>query len=413
MKWQIITVLSIGIAIAAPAWASSPADTPPPRGIWPVARHDAGNTGRADMEGAFQTAPVEVWRYGLPRREYGYVRPVSVGGKLAFLRQGGAILQVVFPNGKVLWSSHTLGVGQVFGLIQFPADGVEEALVTAGDNGYALVDIATGAVVWSWEPPGAAGLGGYRFQPLAEGGRFYAFPQNTVEGYCYTFERPGKPRLAWHKSYTGKYWPNFGPYIVLADMCRRGEPDILLAGKPTYFAVIGSDTGEIKFDIQYPIAGEAGTGRPYGLLEAVDVDGDGYPDAVMISAQVEKYIGIVRNEGGKSFKLEWSQWFEHELPYDFYDLRPNLTSVVDLKGDGKREIALGFYDATTDKRWHTIVLNGFGGWTNRLADLPNRYFWGCYDLTGDGHLDIVTSTELERKRGRGHDPGDRRWEDLP
>src|SRR5579862_1442468 len=94
-----------GIVLAASAWASGPADPPPPRGIWPVARHDAGNTGRSDMEGAFPTAPEEVWRYGLPRREYGYVRPVTAGGKPAFLRQGGAILQVVFPNGKVLWSS--------------------------------------------------------------------------------------------------------------------------------------------------------------------------------------------------------------------------------------------------------------------------------------------------------------------
>jgi hypothetical protein len=362
-------------------------------------RHDAGNTGRADMEGTFQAAPVEVWRYGLPRREYGYVHPVSIGGKPAFVRQSGATLQVVFPNGKVLWSSHTLGVGQIVSLVRFPSEGVEEALATAGDNGYALVDVAMGAVVWSWEPAGAAGLGGFRFQPRATGGRLYAFPQNTVEGYCYAFERPGQPRLVWHRDYPGKYWPNFGPYIVLADMCRRGEPDILLAGKPAYFAVIGSDAGDIKFDLLYPIGGEAGAGRPYGLLAAADLDGDGYPDAVMISAQVEKYIGIVKNEGGKSFKLEWSQWFEHELPYDFYDLRPNVTSLADLRGDGKREIVLGFYDATADKRWHTIVLDGFGGWKNRLADLPDRYFWGCYDLSGDGHPAIVTTTELERRRG--------------
>ena len=261
--------------------------------------------------------------------------------------------------------------------------------------------------------PGAAGLAGSGFQPLAEGGRFYAFPQNTAEGYCYALERPGKPRLVWHKSYTGKYWPNYGPYIVLADMCRRGAPDILLAGKPTYFAVINSDTGEIKFDLQYLIAGEPGTGRPYGLLEAVDMDGDGYPDAVMISSQVEKYIGIVKNEGGKSFKLEWSQWFEHELPHNLYDLSPNATSLVDLKGDGKREIVLGFYDATTDKRWHTIVLERVRRMDEPSGGPPQPIFLGMLRPDRRRSPGYRHQHRAGTEAQCGYDLADRRWQDFP
>src|ERR1035441_1798329 len=119
MRTWTIGAAACLIGIAGSAWASGPADVPSPRGLWPMPRHDAGNTGRAAMEGSCQAAPVEVWRYGLPRREYGYVHPVSIGGKPAFVRQSGATLQVVFPNGKVLWSSHTLGVGQIVSLVRF------------------------------------------------------------------------------------------------------------------------------------------------------------------------------------------------------------------------------------------------------------------------------------------------------
>lgn len=369
-----------------------------PAGLWPMPRHDAANTGRADAPGQFRTAPREVWRYGSLRRAYGAVRPIRVAGKGAFLRQSGGGLEVVYPNGKVAWQRSTFGVGQILDIVRFPAAGAEAVLATAGNSGYALVDLATGRTLWTWAPPPGAKQGGFRFLPAHEGGRLFAFPQNTLEGFCFEFTRPGPPRLLWHAVYKDKYWANFGPYIVLADMDKDGKPEILLAAKPTYFAVIDTDTGALKFDIHYPIDGESGTGRPYGLLQAEDIDGDGYPDAVMASCQVEEYLGVARNVGGKRFEYKWSKWVEHDLPDDDYELRPSVAAFADLNGDGRREMALGLYNLSGDKRWHTVVFDPFVGWKAPLADLPGRYCWGCYDLDGDGRPEIITSSEPSRRR---------------
>jgi len=56
-----------------------------PRGIWPLARHDAQNTGRSDVPGRFAGPPVEVWRYGGLPPGYSFIKPVTVSGGEAFL----------------------------------------------------------------------------------------------------------------------------------------------------------------------------------------------------------------------------------------------------------------------------------------------------------------------------------------
>jgi outer membrane protein assembly factor BamB len=393
----LIVTLSAAACVGALSLAPQrPADRGP-KGLWPMPRRDAANTARADVAGDFRDAPVEVWRYGSLRRSYGYIRPVRVEGRDAYVRQSGGGLEVVRPDGTSVWRKNTMGIGVVVDIVRFPSTSAEALLATAGNSGYALVDLANGNVLWTWAPRPGAKQGGYRFLPMPEGGRLFAFPQNTLEGYCFEFTRMGPPRELWHATYRDKYWANFGPYLVLEDMDKDGKPDILLAGKPTYFGVLDIDTGAVKFDINYPIDGEAGTGRPYGLLEATDIDGDGYPEAVMVSCQVEEYVGIVRNVGGKRFEHAWSKWVEHDLPDDDYELRPNIRAFADVNGDGRREMVLCLFNTDGDKAWRTVVFDALGGWKARLAELPGRYCWGCFDLDGDGRAEIVTSTEPARR----------------
>ncbi len=394
----------LGVIAVAVACLAALGAGPQPRpmqgsqvGLWPLSRHDAQNTAKADVAGRFARAPKEVWRYGGLPPGSSYMQPVVLPVGKAFLRQVGSGLEVVKPDGSLIWERPTAGVGSIIAVMGFGGPDRQAVLATAGNNGYGLFDLASGKTLWTWSPPKNAYQGGYNFAPRPVGGRLFAFPQNTIEGHAFDFTELGPPREVWHERYPNTYWANFGPYVVLADMDNDGREDLLLAGKPSYFAVIDTQTGKIKFDIKYPVPDHEGTGRPYGLLQAVDIDGDGYRDAVMVSCQVEEYVGIVRNDGGKAFGYVWSRFIEHDLPDDFYELRPNVTSFSDVNGDGKREMVVGLFNIEGDKKWHTVVFDAFGGWDARLADLPDRYFWGCYDLDGDGRAEIITSTETARR----------------
>ena len=369
-----------------------------PRGLWLLPRKDAANTARADLPGRMKTAPREVWRYGGSPEEHAYIAAVTVRGKEVYLVQSRTRLLLQEPDGSTIWSNPKLGVGAVAEVSDYDGDGSAEALVTLGSRGFALVEVPTGKVRWSWLVPEGASVGSYQVLRAANGVFLIVFPQNTLQGFCLDLGRSKTgPVIVWQHAYPNTYWQGFGPSIVLADMDNDGRQEIVLAGKPGYVAAINSETGEIKFDLHYNITGGDHAGRPYGLLQAVDMDGDGFRDVAVISCQVEEYAAILHNERGKGFRLLWSQFVEHDLPDDFRELRPNITSLADLNGDGRKELVVGLFNVTGDNRWHTVVLDAAKGLNSPLADLPDRYFWGCYDLNGDGHPEIITSTEKARK----------------
>ncbi|MFY7951843.1 MAG: FG-GAP repeat domain-containing protein, partial [Armatimonadaceae bacterium] len=140
-------------------------------------------------------------------------------------------------------------------------------------------------------------------------------------------------------------------------------------------------------------------GRPYGLIQAVDIDNDGFRDAVVVSCQVEEYIGVVRNRGGKAFELVWSRFVENDLPYDTKELRPQVDSVADVDGDGLPELVLGLFNDAGDQKWRTVVIDLLQGWDARKREIPGRYFWGCRDIDGDSVADILVSDEAQRRTG--------------
>jgi len=365
----------------------------PPRGLWLLPRKDPQNTARADVPGNMKTAPKEVWRYGGDQNSFAYITPVRVKRQEAYLTQVRSGLRLVRPDGTFVWERRKMGVGSVVRVEDFDGDGTPEALVTLGQTGVALLDAANGETRWTWATPAGAFVATYQIWRRGKAVHFICFPQNSLRGVCLDLtSREKQPRILWDRDYPNTYWQGFGPLIVLADMDNDGIDDVVLAGKPGYVAVIDAETGAIKFDVHHDITGGDHAGRPYGLLQATDLDGDGYRDVVMLSCQVEEYAMIVHNEAGKSLRPVWSLFLEHDLPDDFRELRPNVTSVADLDGDGKKEMVVGLFNITGDNRWHTVVLDPMGGFNARRADLPDRYFWGCYDMNGDGRPEIITST---------------------
>ncbi len=296
-----------------------------------------------------------------------------------------------------MWSRPKLGVSSVIAVEDFDHNGSFEALVTRGPSEVALVDATSGEMRWSWIAPAGASIGSFKIWRHGDAVRFVCFPQNALSGVCIDLAGQGdQPAIVWKREYPDTYWQGFGPHVVLADMDRDEVPDVVLAGKPGYAAVIDAETGAIRFDVRYEVTGSPDAGRPYGLVNATDLDGDGYTDLVVASCQVEEYVAVLRNEDGKSLRPLWSVFIERDLPDDVRELRPNVTSVVDLDGDGKKELVLGLFNVTGDERWHTVVIDPLRDFDARRADLVGRYFWGCYDLDGDGRPEIVTSEEATR-----------------
>ena len=369
----------------------------PPKGLWLLPRKDAENTARADVPGSMKSAPKEVWRYGGDPGAYSFLAPVKVRGRDLYFSQVRSGLRLVSPSGAVVWNQPKLGVSTVIAVEDFDGDGESEALAVLGATEVALFDVATGERRWTWAAPTGAFVVTYQIWRNGAKTHFICFPQNSLRGYCLDLRSHSRQApILWQRDYT-TYWQGYGPLIVLADMDNDGVPDVVLAGKPGYIAVIDAEDGKIKFDLHQEIPGGDHLGRPYGLLVATDIDGDGYKDVALLSCQVEEYIVIVHNDHGKRLVPVWSQFIQQQLPDDSHELRPNITSLVDLNGDGKKELVIGLYDIADDNRWHTVVIDPNVGFRKRLVDLPDRYFWGCYDLDGDGRAEIITSTEKSRR----------------
>jgi hypothetical protein len=344
-------------------------------------------------------APREVWRYG-GGGSYRFVSEVMVNGSRHFVAQMGGGLRLLDGEGQVVWSSPLLGLDCVMVAGDMGGTGAVRVLGSMGQAGLALYDLATGEPLWTWAPP--AGAYSVRYQTLetAAGLRLFIFPAFSTMGVCFDFRgAPDEPRVLWQNDYAEQYWLGYGPNMVLADMDCDGTPELVITSKPAYAGVLDIETGAVKFDLRYEVQDPlnfgrpdgVNIGRPYGLLHAVDLDGNGFPDLVMVGTHVEEYVAVLRNEQGRGLTPAWTLFVEKDFPEDHRNLVAKSTSVADVNGDGQPELVLGLYNLAGDQGWRTMVYHPLQGYEAPLAALEDRYFWGCYDVDGDGVADIITS----------------------
>jgi hypothetical protein len=374
------------------------------RGNWLTPRMDIANRARADVPGDMNTAPREVWSMETGG-EVGYARAVKLrGGKEALLALTGANLELRTWDGAPIWRKTQDDTRQVMHVGDFDGDGSLEVMALCSTRRPTLYDLETGKKRWSWESPPSSAIIRSQFLETKTGIRFITFPTYSVKGFCFDFSGSlDRPVFVWERDYSGKYTSGYGPSILLADMNGDGKKEIVLSSKypegkerkTCFHAVLDSGTGVILHEVYSdPDPGApVDLGRPYGFHKAADLNGDGLPEVVLASCQVEEYLDLAKNAGSRGLESMWGAFVEKDWPVDDRELRPQITSLADVNADGADELVLGLWDA---KEWRTAVIDPLKGFSARLASLKGKYFWGCHDVTGDGVPEIIVSDEPKR-----------------
>ncbi len=162
--------------------------------------------------------------------------------------------------------------------------------------------------------------------------------------------------------------------LIVADLNGDGRPDLVtwdLATSDSAGANLGVvlNRGDGTLIVALPEA------LPWAPVQAtaVDVDGDGKPDLVVISPQGDVWVQLGEGDG------------TYGAP-SHYALTGGPTSVAvgDLNGDGEPDLAVGC------EPWTFVMSNEGGGTFGAPVEVgPPLYSLTAADLDGDGSLDLV------------------------
>ncbi len=371
-----------------PSVRKRPRETEFTPGEWPMWRRDVRNTAFSPLVGHI-TKPHIAWQMPV-----GGVASTPLlfdvdgdGQKEAVVSYGGN-LSVYRLNGTRLWQERAENA-VVHGAFDLDEDGEREILVSSGVPSqlrvlrgrdgktlYACPQFPKASIMAvrvAKMNPAKKGLQAVVWAPLHEKGFCLSFAEGAANATVdYTFD--------WQMT-------GFTPVVALVDMDRDGLPEIVIG---TYDRVLiaNGQTGALKMKLKAPL------GRNYGTLVVKDIDGDGYPDVVLLADVLREHVAVVKNEAGKSLRLLWDKFYEQNYPEDHCALRVLTESVDDFDGDGQTEIVYSLFDDRTDARWHTLVVDAVSG--KIKADLAGRYLVGAGALFPDSPPVVFLSAPASR-----------------
>lgn len=392
--------------------------------MWHTPRGDARNLGRGPSAGAFVDTPVETWHMATGA-DIRFARSVDHPEGPAVLVQAGTTLQLLAWSGRRLWSVTRLGVRRVLYAGRVGTDSAPVALVVLSERTVGLIDLTRGELGWTWASEPSSNLsspGASKLYPPGHGRlRWVCFPAYSTRGVCFELSGAGDPRLVWQTELGDRYDTGFGPNVIVADVLATGRPQVVLSSRTgsryssddlgvvttaevvlgrldgrLYQAVLDDSTGRPLLEGAYrPDPGDYPCARPYGLFEAVP-----QPDRVelvLVSCQVEEYLAVTRVASNR-LSRSWGVFIERDWPTDRLELRPQVTSLADLGGDGTRSLIVGLWDGD---QWATLIIDTTVGYHDGIqARVNGRYFWGCHDIDGDGRPELLVSREPHRTPAR-------------
>ncbi|HZP81324.1 MAG TPA: FG-GAP-like repeat-containing protein [Chthonomonadaceae bacterium] len=388
----LVEIAELRIAPLPPE--AAPAPRPKPEraepfapGEWPMWRHDVRNSGASLLVGKM-LQPRIAWQTPVGGVA---VTPTLLdvdgdGRKEAIISYGGNF-SVYRLDGSLLWQERADGV--VHGAFDLDDDGETELLVASGSpSRLRVLRGRDGKTLYTCAQFPKAGVMAVRVAKLApekKGLQAVVWAPLHEKGYCLSFAEGAahaKVDYLFDWQMTG-----FTPLVALADMDKDGLPEIVI-GTYDRVLVIDGRTGQNKMRLETPL------GRNYGTLVVKDIDGDGYPDVVLLADVLREHVAVVKNEGGKALRLLWDTFYEQNYPEDHKALRVLTDSVDDFDGDGKTEIAYSLFDDTADAKWHTLIVDAISGAIK--SDIPGRYLIGAGALFPDSPPSLFLSAPSSR-----------------
>jgi len=344
----------------------------PDAGDWPMCRGDRRLTGRASLPGEMAEAPAAVWRYKI---------------------EAGVALAVIDPDSTKHTAPETLARSRLApDYLHSPEGskwGLGPKLVDLYGDGRLVPDPGRAAKLL----PDTPGLQTIEFQSPPGSTEYLA-----MQAVCYAYNG-GKKREVWRSQpYDTIQNTNF----TIADVDHDDKLEVAFA--PHYRVIVyDGQTGRTKHLLKIH------SFRNYGFFCCTDLTGDGLLDFVVI-ADFAMHVDVVKNEGDH-LRLLWRRDIEDNIQSKRRIVRPGPNPVLDINGDGRKEILFNLFNETGDGRWHVMAYDALTGAT--VLDLPESYLNGAADIDGDGmpelfvahtaSLNVPNSAELSLIRIRGHE----------
>ena len=356
-------------------------------------RRDHALSGRSPLPGNIDRPDV-LWRFPLGGSE-NECFPVPGDGRGAdiLLCYGGCVLRTD-GAGRLIWKSPACGINAVGAVEDLDGDGrLEivcssgyEVIVLAAESGALLMRHYVGFPLSSGTQ--ASTILCHKFDPSARGMHLVAPLMSAKEVLVFDF-RDGKR----HGVLAHTLWMDdaFHPTVAAADMDGDGV-DELVVSKLCGLYLFDVLAGTMKNSFRWTSNGERH--RNYGLLQLLDIDGDGAREVVIVAERVARHIAVIDNDGKGNLSLLWDRFVEFIYPEDTTELRHTGNSVRDVDGDGRPELIVSVYNARKDGRWWLEVIDPLTGALK--FEMPDRYLWGVQDVNGDGLAEILVGVERER-----------------
>jgi len=372
---------------------------------WPTFRHDQGRTGRSTGTGEI-AIPAVKWTYdlgGTLGADQIWVGDLTGDAQKEFaIAQAGRVL-LKNAQDEVIWATEAIGANHVIGAWDFDQNGEAELLATADGPPAALIilDSETGESVWRYDgfDTGASGLAARAVlvADFTDDG-FLDIACSPYSGDTHTrafsfasgYSETASNNLIW--IYEHQVYSMSIPQIA-GDVDNDGNTEIVTLENQQITIIDGiSGVAESETDnvLQW---------HSFGLIQVTNLDTDEQPEIIAIgNRRYDKAITVFDAVDGT---VTWQyQWY----PTDGKELVYTENSVIDLNGDGDREMVIGVYDDADDEyttnsstpadhdgvntpdQWTLLIFDGATGAV--LATLDNAYLVGvdAFDPEDDPYV---------------------------